>query len=73
MVCFVGMILVPGPARIVLLVAALLLPGVAILVANTADRRVHKPGPIEFGEPTHSRALPQDATEVVDGLAGDRP
>lgn len=67
MVCLVGMIVVPGPGGIVLLAAALLLPAVAIFVANTVDRRVFQPDPIALGEPTHRNALPREPTVVVDG------
>ncbi len=57
MVCFVGMILVPGALGIVLLVAALVLPAVAVLFANSIDRRRHDPGRIERGEPGEHMAL----------------
>lgn len=57
MVCFVGMILVPGALGIVLLIAALVLPAVAVLFANSIDRRRHDPGPIERGEPGERKEL----------------
>lgn len=59
MVCLAGMILVPGPVGIVLLVAALVLPAVAVLFANSIDTRRHEPGRIERGEPAAHKALPR--------------
>lgn len=58
LVCFVGMILVRGPVGIVLLVAALVLPAVAVLLANAIDRR-RPEGHVERGEPADRPALPQ--------------
>lgn len=73
LVCFIGMIVVPGPARFVLLFAALVLPGVAVLLANTVDRRRHRPGDIALDQPIHREALPQQSTDVLDGEVTESP
>jgi len=46
-VCFVGAVVAHGPLRWVLLAAALLLPYVAVVVANTARSTVSGRGPEE--------------------------
>ncbi len=45
--CFVLAILVPGPARWVLIAAAFVLPYFAVVMANAADGR-HSAGPESF-------------------------
>lgn len=38
--CFIGMIFVPGVWKLVLLVGAAILPGIAVLFANAEDRHL---------------------------------
>lgn len=70
--CFVAMIFVDGPMRWVLFAGAVLLPYVAVIVANQADQK-HKPSRINPGEPTDRPQLttgPEDA-EVITGTVTD--
>jgi hypothetical protein len=65
--CFLAVIVVPDTgARLALIVAAGVLPGIAVLAANAVDRRSHDSKAIERGEPEQRRALPRQAT-----VAGD--
>ncbi len=71
--CFVGMIVVPGVWKIVLLVGAALLPGIAVLFANAEDRHL---APIQDGrpDPWTPPALTSDVVvpgEVVDARTDD--
>lgn len=44
-ICVIGVFVVPGPARWVLVVGAVFLPYVAVLLANATDRRSTAPPP----------------------------
>lgn len=70
-VCFIAMIFVPGPARIALLVAAAILPAIAVLIANAVDKRTTKEDFVEAGAPEARQALPRDSTDVVHGEVVD--
>lgn len=69
--CFIAMIFAPGPARIVLLVAAAVLPAIAVLIANAVDKRTSREDAVEPGAPEHRQALPRDSTDVVHGEVVD--
>lgn len=72
--CFVALIFVPSNSvRLVLIIAAAVLPGIAVLVANAVEQRSGKLEPIERGEPEQRRALPRESTEVVTGEVVDEP
>lgn len=71
-VCFLAIIVVPGTGpKIGLLVAATLLPGIAVLVANAVDRRSHVPKAFETGAPEPRKALTREPTPVVTGEVVD--
>lgn len=65
--CFIAMIFVPGPARIALLVAAAILPAIAVLIANAVDKRTSRENAVEPGAPEHRKALPRESTDVMRG------
>ncbi len=66
--CFIAMIFVPNNVfRLVLIAGAAFLPAIAVLFANAVEKRSAKLQPIEHGEPEYRRALPKEATEIVDG------
>lgn len=72
--CFIAMIFVPtNTLRLVLVIAAAVLPAFAVLIANAVEHRSAKLEPIERGEPEHRRALPKEPTEVVTGEVVDEP
>lgn len=59
--CFIAMIWVPSPYRWVLLVAAAVLPYVAVIFANQADQRRQQP-PFERGGPSDRPELTEQKT-----------
>jgi hypothetical protein len=63
--CFLGMIVVPGVWKLVLLVGAALLPGIAVLFANAEDRHVAPFAPDDSNDPWTAPALP--AGTVIPG------
>ncbi|WP_425308617.1 DUF3099 domain-containing protein [Ammonicoccus fulvus] len=70
--CFLLVIVVPNnAARLALIVAAAVLPAIAVLIANAVEQRTAKLHPVERGEPTYHPALPREATEVVRGEVVD--
>lgn len=70
--CFVAMIFVPNTAlRLALILAAALLPAIAVLFANAVEHRTAKLNPVERGEPEYRRALTQESTDVVSGEVVD--
>ena len=71
--CFVAMIFVDGPMRWVLFAGAVLLPYVAVIVANQANQR-HQPG-VVGGVPIDRPQLTTgpDGVEVITGAMGDGP
>lgn len=72
--CFIAMIFVPTNAlRLVLIVAAAVLPAFAVLIANAVEHRSAKLEPIERGEPEQRRALPRESTDIVTGEVVDDP
>ena len=69
--CFLGMLLVHGSLRWVLLGLAVFLPYVAVLAANQADQRGPS-GPVERGAPEDAPQLTVgDPVQVVDGQVVD--
>lgn len=72
--CFLAVIVVPDTwARLALIVAAGVLPGIAVLAANAVDRRSHVAKAIEPGEPEARRALTKEPNPTVDGEVVDGP
>jgi hypothetical protein len=66
--CFLAIVFVSATwARLSLVVAAAVLPGIGVLVANAVDRRSHVPQPFPSGMPEDRWALPQQSTPVVSG------
>ena len=61
--CFVAMIWVPSPFRWILLGAAVVLPYVAVLIANQADQRTDRSG-FERGEPNLDLPQIESATTI---------
>ena len=77
--CFLGMIFAHGWVRWVLLAAAVLLPYVAVVLANQADHRT-RAGTVEPGAPADAPqigtgpVLSADARgEVIEGTVDDDP
>lgn len=82
--CFLGMIFAQGWVRWVLLAAAVLLPYVAVVLANQADHRT-KAGTVEYGAPVDalqigtgqfdagSAASSDAGGEVIEGTVDDDP
>jgi hypothetical protein len=69
--CFISMIFVEGAFRWILFAGAVILPYVAVVVANQANRRT-KSGRVEPGEPTERPQLTVgEPTEVIIGATGD--
>lgn len=70
--CFVSMIWVEGPFRWVLFAGAVLLPYVAVVLANQANQR-HQPTEVDRGEPTDLPQLTAEAegAEVITGTVAD--
>lgn len=66
--CFVGMIFVPGVWKLVLLVGAALLPGIAVLFANAEDR--HQ-SPMNDNRPDPWTPPAITSGEVVEGEVVD--
>ena len=66
--CFVDMIFVPGGWKLVLLVGAALLPGIAVLFANAQDRHVES---VAVDEPTSPDRPALESGEVVEGEVVD--
>ncbi|MGH3508144.1 MAG: DUF3099 domain-containing protein [Nocardioidaceae bacterium] len=62
--CFVGAFVAGGVLRWVLVAAAVILPYVAVVIANATDRRVSA-GPASF--------MPQDQPMLEAGPSADRP
>lgn len=66
--CFLAIVVVPGTAaRIALLLAAAVLPALAVMIANAVDRRSHAAAMVEPGAPESRRALPKESSPVVSG------
>ncbi len=66
--CFISMIFVHGPFRWVMFGAAVLLPYIAVVLANQANQRTITPDRIERGEPTNAPQLTVgEPTEVISG------
>lgn len=74
-VCFIAVIFVPDTwARLALIVAAGVLPGIAVLAANAVDRRSHTPRALEPGGPEQRKALTKEPEPTVDGeVVDDQP
>lgn len=73
-VCFLAVVVVPDTwARLALILAAGVLPGIAVLAANAVDRRSHITYAIEPGGPEQRKALTKELNPVVDGEVGDDP
>lgn len=74
--CFVSMIFVDGPLRWVLFAGAVLLPYVAVVVANQANQR-HQPGQVDRADPIDRPQLttgPDEADVITGTIAdGDEP
>ncbi|WP_460765078.1 DUF3099 domain-containing protein [Mariniluteicoccus flavus] len=62
--CFIAMAFVGGPWRWVLLGAAAVLPGIAVLFANAVDRRGERTPVIDEG-PSYHRALEREASPTA--------
>ena len=70
--CFLAVIVVPNMwARMALIAAAGVLPGIAVLAANAVDRRSYGSRAVERGEPETRRALTRG--ETVEGDIADDP
>jgi len=66
--CFIAMIWVPSPYRWFLLGAAVVLPYVAVIIANQADQRGQS-GTFETGAPDPGTALPRPKRQQLDWAA----
>ena len=76
MACFLGMIFVTGWPRWVLLACAVLLPYLAVVVANQADHRTKsttvEPGaPVDAAQLTTGSTVPFGSGEVIEGSVVD--
>ncbi len=69
--CVVGAILVPGWPRAVFLVGAIVLPYLAVVIAN-AGRENDEPGDVGDVDPYTHRALPAPTYEIASEPLGDR-
>jgi hypothetical protein len=72
--CFVAMVFVDGPLRWVLFAGAVLLPYVAVIVANQANQRSQQTKPVSGPSIDRPQLTtgPDDA-EVITGAISDRP
>jgi len=75
--CFLSMIFVSGWLRWVLLGAAVLLPYIAVVLANQSDQRT-KTGTVEAGAPVDAPqitagAAPAPGGEVIEGTVDESP
>ena len=64
-VCFIAAVVAPIPWNVVLLIAAALLPGIAVLLGNARDNRPE--APVTFDEEDAAPRLAITAGEVVKG------
>lgn len=72
--CFLAIIVVPDTwARLALIAAAGVLPGIAVLAANAVDRRSHATRAVERGEPEPRKALTQQPDATFDGEVVEDP
>lgn len=69
--CVVGAILIPGWPRAVFLVAAIVLPYLAVVIAN-AGRENDEPGDVGAVDPYAHRALPAPTYEITAEAYRDR-
>ncbi|HET9647276.1 MAG TPA: DUF3099 domain-containing protein [Microlunatus sp.] len=65
--CFVCMLFVPGVWRWVLLAGAVLLPYVAVVFANQANRKGRTDGFVELGEPEGRLQLTASDERIIPG------
>lgn len=67
--CFISMIFVEGPFRWVLFAGAVVLPYIAVILANQANRRTPPASKVEHAEPNDHRQL--TVGEGVEVISGD--
>lgn len=71
--CFISMVFVTGWLRWVLLVGAVVLPYIAVVLANQADQR-GRGGRVEAGAPEDAPQLTVgEHVDVIDGTVDDEP
>jgi len=69
--CFVGIIFVSGWVRWALLAAAVLLPYVAVVIANQADHRTVPTDPLQAGAPSPAPELTIGESDLIHGETDD--
>lgn len=69
-VCFIAMIFVPGVLRWILLGCAVIIPYLAVVVANAANREQSEPQSFGHPEPEPAPAI-TEGPEPIEGTTGE--